>query len=115
MFKDLIADLQSGLDSFQENKKSCLKDIGEELKSKAQRHTPVSTGKLKNSYEVKITQDDVELTNATDYAIYVNDGHSTKGGSSFVPGKRMMEKALSEMPATITHEVNKLLDETKLF
>lgn len=114
MFDDLIKDLQKGLKSFEENKAICMNNIGEEFKTNVQNLTPVDTGKLKKSYTVTTTNDSAELTNKQDYALYVNDGHSTRNGSSFVPGKHMLEQGLSKMPVVITREVDKLIKNTKL-
>lgn len=59
--------------------------------------TPVDTGNLKGQWRNStpvITSSGCEVTinNSTDYASYVEYGHRTRGGKSWVEGRYMMTK-----------------------
>lgn len=102
--------------------KKSVKNVGETYKRNAQANTPVKTGDLRRSWQLKgpffsgsdIT---VELRNSKNYASFVENGHRQKVGqyvpvigkrlkASWVPGQHFLQKATdqtsSQMPQLLT-------------
>ena len=70
-----------------------LEDTAKQYQHEVKVNTPVDTGKLKESIEIhRQSSEKVTITSDVDYAIYVDQGHSTKSGK-FVEGKGMFQKA----------------------
>lgn len=64
-------------------------------------NTPVDTGQLRRGWAtdpVKHTGSGylVDITNAMDYAKFVEEGYRVHGSSTFVPGKFMAHRAVNE-------------------
>ena len=77
-------------------------DLGNALLSSVKQKTPADTGHLRRQWSF----DGVEhggnsfvatVYNNTEYAIYVDKGHRTRGGSGWVEGVFMCDKALQEV------------------
>lgn len=102
--------------------KKSVKNVGETYKRNAQANTPVKTGDLRRSWQLKgpffsgsdIT---VELRNSKNYASFVENGHRQKVGqyvpaigrrlkASWVSGQHFLQKATdqtsSQMPELLT-------------
>ena len=80
--------------------------------------TPVDTGVLRRRWiEDNVSKSNntysSEITNNVEYVGYVNDGHRTRGGKSFVPGVHMVEKAGAELEQELEADIDKLMK--KLF
>ncbi|MCO6528701.1 MAG: HK97 gp10 family phage protein [Lactobacillus sp.] len=92
--------------------KKSVKNVGETYKRNAQANTPVKTGDLRRSWQLKgpffsgsdIT---VELRNSKNYASFVENGHRQKVGQyvpvigkrlkvSWVPGQHFLQKATDQ-------------------
>ena len=110
----LLNELKSGLHKLETNKQIALNNVGKELIKDIKALTPVDTGKLRNSYKLSVNKDEVEVTTDVEYAIYVNDGHSTKSGS-YVEGKYMFDKSMNEAVKNLDKEVDNMFRNTKIF
>lgn len=110
----LLNELKSGLHQLETNKEKALNNVGKELIKDIKALTPVDTGKLRNSYKLSVNKDEVEVTTDVEYAIYVNDGHSTKSGS-YVEGKYMFDKSMNEAVKNLDKEVDNMFRNTKIF
>ena len=84
----------------EENKKDCLvmmNMIGQVVKDSTKVKTPVDTGELRKSWFFKTKSAlSVQIYNSQKYAEPVEEGHKTKNGKSFVPGIKMLDKAITE-------------------
>lgn len=88
--------------------------IGQVVKDSAKVKTPVDTGELRKSWFFKTKGAlSVQIYNSQKYAEPVEEGHKTRGGSSFVPGIKMLDKAIIEtksnqIPAIINATLKKI-------
>lgn len=110
----LLNELKSGLHELENNKQIALNNIGKELIKDIKALTPTDTGKLKKSYKLSVSKDEVEVTTDVEYAPFVNDGHSTKSGS-YVEGKYMFDKSMNEAVKNLDKEVDNMFRNTKIF
>jgi hypothetical protein len=110
----LLKELKSGLYELENNKEKALNNVGEKLIKDIKALTPVDTGKLKDSYKLSVNKDEVEVTTDVEYAVYVNDGYSTKDGS-YVNGKYMFDKSINEAKKNLDKEVYDMFKNTKIF
>lgn len=82
-----------------------LKKIGLIAKGETQEATPVDTGRLRNSFSVRVVdKNSVAVSNNTEYAIPINDGHRV--GSTFVRGQHFMERGLQNSKEAIRNELD---------
>lgn len=102
--------------------KKSVKNVGETYKRNAQANTPVKTGDLRRSWQLKGPffsglDISIELRNSKNYASFVENGHRQKVGqyvpvigkrlkASWVPGQHFLQKATdqtsSQMPQLLT-------------
>ena len=109
--------------------KNSVRNVGETYKRNAQTNTPVQSGDLRRSWQLKgpffagsdIT---VELKNGKNYASFVENGHRQTPGryvpaigkklkASWVPGQHFLQKATDEtrgqVPQLLTPVMNDIL------
>ena len=109
--------------------KKSVKNVGETYKRNAESRTPVQSGELRRSWQLKgpffagsdIT---VELKNGKNYASFVENGHRQTPGryvpaigkklkASWVPGQHFLQKATDEtrgqVPQLLTPVMNDIL------
>ena len=73
--------------------------------------TPVDTGVLRRSWHVKMPQKLTRVIyNNCRYVSYVEYGHRTRGGKSFVDGKYMLTKAVEEIESELDNQVSILIE-----
>lgn len=95
--KELNAALKRIVNEFPRERNMFLRQTAENLKSRAVRHTPVDTGLLRNSWQVgEPAGGSIEVGNTAEYSAFVEFGHRTRGGSSFVPGQFFLRSAVDE-------------------
>ncbi len=87
--------------------------MGKTLKDDIKRYTPRDSGRLAESYNVKVTGNDIEVITDVEYAPYVDNGHST--GSSFVKGAHMYDKAINNFHVKSDKLINDFLDQVNPF
>lgn len=78
--------------------------IAYELQGKVKAKTPVDTSRLADSWTVGPIRKEgdaysIEVYSNVEYVEPVEDGHRTKGGGGFVPGRHMMKLSLEEVNA----------------
>lgn len=88
-----------------------VKRIGTQAIRTVKSNTPVDTGHLRRSWRVKDAGFQgggwvIEIKNGVEYASYVENGHRTRGGKSWVAGQFFMKNSLnaidSQLPDLIT-------------
>lgn len=88
-----------------------VKRIGTQAIRTVKSNTPVDTGHLRRSWRVKDAGFQgsgwvIEIKNGIEYASYVENGHRTRGGKSWVAGQFFMKNSLnainSQLPDLIT-------------
>lgn len=113
MLQDMLNDLLSVKSKFHAELPKLKKSMGEELKEDIIKYTPRDTGRLANSYVVKVTGDEINVSTDVEYAPYVDNGH--RQGSSFVKGAHMYDKAINNFHVTSDNLVNEFLDKINPF
>ena len=103
-----INNIQSNIQRDLEN---LIKKYGVYLFANTKKLTPVDTGQLIRSWQLKYKKGDlsIRLYNNTEYGIYVEYGHRTRGGKSYVEGVYMLKKTFEKTEEKFTNELEKLL------
>lgn len=95
-----------------------LNKLGNSLKGRVVRRTPVGKsyknhtgGTLRRSWHLqKIDDYTISVYNNTKYVGYVEFGHRTRGGKSFVEGRYMLTKSLEDMEDLFGEEFENILE-----
>lgn len=89
---DLITDLDTIVSNFEEAQNQTIMKLLSDATLEVKNRTPVGeTGDLKGDWHIDINGSSGDLLNTMDYAAYVEYGHKTRGGKSFVPGVFMLK------------------------
>ena len=107
--------------------KKSVKNVGETYKRNAEARTPVKTGDLRRSWELKGpffsgTDISVELRNSKNYASFVENGHRQTPGryvpaigkklkASWVPGQHFLQKATKQTSNQIPQLITPVMDD----
>ena len=97
--------------NFQRDLENLIKKYGVYLFANTKKLTPVDTGQLIRSWQLKYKKGDlsIRLYNNTEYGIYVEYGHRTRGGKSYVEGAYMLKKTFEKTEEKFTNDLEKLL------
>lgn len=103
--------LNNAQDNYKKEAKKLLNEIGMKLKARVVLKTPVDTGVLRRSWKYKtINENEGILSNGVHYAQYVEYGHRTRGGKSFIDGVYMLEKSVKEIESELDKEFSIMID-----
>lgn len=103
--------LNNAQDNYKKETKKLLNEIGMKLKARVVLKTPVDTGVLRRSWKYKtINENEGILSNGVHYAQYVEYGHRTRGGKSFIDGVYMLEKSVKEIESELDKEFSIMID-----
>ena len=103
--------LNNAQDNYKKEAKKLLKEIGMKLKTRVVLKTPVDSGVLRKSWRSKKDGDLARVVfNNVKYAQYVEYGHRTRGGKSFVDGVYMLEKSVKEIESELDKEFSIMID-----
>lgn len=107
--------------------KNSVKNVGESYKRNAEANTPVKTGDLRRSWQLKGplfsgTDISVELRNSKNYASFVENGHRQTPGryvpaigkklkASWVPGQHFLQKATKQTSNQIPQLITPVMDD----
>ena len=108
---ELIRSLDRSSSNYEKEAKKVLNKIGTRLKTKVASNTPEDTGVLKKSWKYRtIDSNEGILSTNVKYAPYVEYGHRTRGGKSFVDGRYMLTKAVEEIESELDNQVSILIE-----
>ena len=103
--------LNNAQDNYKKEAKKLLNKIGMKVKTRVVLKTPVDTGVLRRSWKYKtINENEGILSNGVHYAPYVEYGHRTRGGKSFIDGVYMLEKSVKEIETELDKEFSIMID-----
>ena len=71
--------------------------------------TPVDSGQLRRSWQLEKGNLYVKIYNNTEYGIYVEYGHRTRGGKSYVEGFYMLKTTFEKQVKKFESDLGKLL------
>ena len=103
--------LNNASNNFEKEANKKLDIIASKLIAKVKLKTPVDSGTLRRSWQPKKVSNLERLVyNNTHYGPYVNYGHRTRGGKSFVDGVYMLEKSVKEIESELDKEFSIMID-----
>ena len=109
---ELIRSLDKSSENYEKEAKKALKEIGMRLKHKVSSKSPKDTGVLKKSWKYRtINSNEGIVSTNVKYAPYVEYGHRTRGGKSFVDGRYMLTKSVKEIEDTMTSEFSMMIED----
>lgn len=111
---DLIRSLTASEAMITAEKQNMLNEVGQKMADKVKQNTPVDTGELRDSIHHEINNDSVSIVSDAEHAPYVDKGHVTKGGGTFVPGRHMFDKAMLQADTVIEAEAERFLNKINL-
>ena len=109
----------NGLDNFIKNINNIQSNFHSDLQNLVEKHggillrntkmkSPVDTGQLRRSWELEKGDLYVKLMNRTSYAIYLEYGHRTRGGKSYVEGVYMLKTSFEKTKKDFENDLEKL-------
>lgn len=106
----LIKDLEKAAARVPRAKQMFLAREAGVLKGRAMRNTPVDTGLLRGSWkQTPVSGNSVTVYDNVYYSVFVERGHRTRGGKSFVPGRHMLKNAVDETRANFVQDGRAIL------
>ena len=103
--------LNNASNNFEKEANKKLDIIASKLISKVKLKTPVDTGTLRRSWQPKkVSNLERIVFNNVKYAQYIEYGHRTRGGKSFVDGVYMLEKSVKEIESELDKEFSIMID-----
>ena len=108
---DFTKVLENASNNFEKEANKKLDIIASKLVAKVKLKTPVDSGLLRRSWQPKkISNLERLVFNNCRYGQFVNYGHRTKGGKSFVDGVYMLEKSVKEIESELDKELSIMID-----
>ena len=109
----------NGLDNFIKNINNIQSNFHSDLQNLVEKHggillrdtkmkTPVDTGQLRRSWELEKGDLYVKLMNRTSYGIFIEFGHRTRGGKSYVEGVYMLKTSFEKTKKDFNRDLDKL-------
>lgn len=108
---DFLKDINNIEINFNKDLDNLIKKHGVSLFTKTKMKTPVDKGRLRRSWQLKYKKGDlsIRLYNNTEYGIYVEYGHRTRGGKSYVEGAYMLKTSFEKTEKKFIEDLEKLL------
>ena len=113
-FGEFISIVENGNSNFEGELTETVKKLGIKLYKKTVRKTPVGKvrgGTLRRKWKIKNNAKfEVRVWNNTEYGIYVEYPHRTRGGKGIVEGRYMLKRSFTEVEAVAEKEFKDMLD-----
>ena len=106
---NFLKDINNIQNNFQGDLQKLVEKHGGILLRDTKMKTPVDTGQLRRSWELEKGDLYVKLYNNVEYAQFVEFGHRTRGGKSYVEGVYMLKKTFEKTEEKFTNDLEKLL------
>ena len=109
-----------GIDNFLKNINNIQSNFHSDLQNLVEKHggillrntklkSPVDTGQLRRSWELEKGDLYVRIFSNCEYSIFVEHGHRTRGGKSYIEGAYMLKKTFEKTEEKFTNDLEKLL------
>ena len=95
-------------DNFNRDLQALVEKHGGKLLRNTKKKTPVDTGQLRRSWELEKGDLYVKLMNRTSYGIFIEFGHRTRGGKSYVEGVYMLKTSFEKTKKDFNRDLDKL-------
>ena len=111
---NFIRTLNNVSNNFDEEASKSLNKVSQKLIAKVKLKTPVAEvkgGTLRRSWRVKKEGELARIIyNNVHYGPYVEYGHRTRGGKSFVDGRYMLTKSVEEIESELDNQLSILIE-----
>ena len=108
-----------GIDNFLKNINNIQSNFHSDLQNLVEKHggillrntkklTPVDTGQLRRSWELEKGDLYVRIFSNCEYSIFVEHGHRTRGGKSYVEGVYMLKTSFEKTEKDFENDLEKL-------
>ena len=109
-----------GIDNFLKNINNIQGNFHSDLQNLVEKHggillrntklkSPVDTGQLRRSWELEKGDLYVRIFSNCEYSIFVEHGHRTRGGKSYVEGVYMLKTSFEKTKKDFENDLEKLL------
>ena len=107
--EEFIKDLNKMDSSIKEELQKLVDKYGGLILRDVKRKTPVDTGQLRRSWQLEKGDLYVKIFNNTSYSIFIEFGHRTRGGKSYVEGVYMLKTTFEKQVKNFESDLEKLL------
>ena len=104
----LIAKLNDIDNNFDSDLQKIVEKHGGKLLRNVKQRTPVDTGQLRRSWELEKGNLYIRIFNNTEYGIFIEYGHRTRGGKSYIEGVYMLKTSFEKTEKDFTNDLEKL-------
>lgn len=94
--------------NFNSDLQSIVEKHGGKLLRDVKQRTPVDTGQLRRSWQVEKGEAYIRIFNNTEYGIFVEYGHRTRGGKSYIEGVYMLKTSFEKTEKDFNRDLDKL-------
>ena len=107
---NFIKNINNIQNNFNRDLDNLIKKYGVFLFTNTKKLTPVDTGQLRRSWQLKYKKGDlyIRLYNNEEYGLYVEYGHRTRGGKSYIEGAYMLKKTFEKTEKKFIKDLDKL-------
>ena len=108
---NFLKDINNIQNNFYEDLENLIKKYGVYLFTNTKKRTPVDTGQLRRSWQLKYKKGNlyIRLYNNTEYGLYVEYGHRTRGGKSYIEGAYMLKKTFEKTEKKFIEDLENIL------
>ena len=107
---NLLKDINNIQNNFHSDLQNLVEKHGGILLRDTKMKTPVDTGQLRRSWELEKGDLYVKLMNRTSYGIFIEFGHRTRGGKSYVEGVYMLKTSFEKTKKDFENDLEKLFE-----
>ena len=106
---NLLKDINNIQSNFQRDLENLIKKYGVYLFTNTKKRTPVDTGQLRRSWQLKYKKGDlyIRLYNNTEYGLYVEYGHRIRGRKPY-EGAYMLKTSFEKTKKDFENDLEKL-------
>ena len=107
--EEFIKNLEKMNNNFEKELQQLLEKYGGKILRGVKQKTPVDTGQLRRSWQLEKGDLYVKIFNNTSYSIFIEFGHRTRGGKSYVEGVYMLKTTFEKQIKSFESDLEKLL------
>ena len=105
---NFLKDINNIQNNFQGDLQKLVEKHGGILLRNTKKLTPVDTGQLRRSWELEKGDLYVRIFSNCEYSIFVEHGHRTRGGKSYVEGVYMLKTSFEKTEKDFENDLEKL-------
>ena len=105
---NFLKDINNIQNNFQGDLQKLVEKHGGILLRNTKLKSPVDTGQLRRSWELEKGELYIRIFSSCEYTIYVEYGHRTRGGKSYVEGVYMLKTSFEKTEKDFENDLEKL-------